>query len=67
MENFDKRGGAEQISVGAIGTGDMVGMHARNLHYRAVGAKVAREGPLQRLPPTERPILYGNEGSRVIW
>jgi myo-inositol 2-dehydrogenase/D-chiro-inositol 1-dehydrogenase len=34
-------GNSEQIAVGVIGTGGMVGMHAENLHSRVAGATLA--------------------------
>ena len=41
MENSEKRWATGEIPVGVVGTGGMGGMHARNLHYKVAGAKVA--------------------------
>src|SRR4028118_1805216 len=41
LENAGTRGGAERIPVGVVGTGGMGGMHARCLHRKVAGARVA--------------------------
>ncbi len=41
MRDAGKRGGSGEIQVGVVGTGGMGGMHARILHHKVAGARVA--------------------------
>ena len=41
LENARTRGGDERIPVGVVGTGGMGGMHARCLHRKVAGSRVA--------------------------
>ena len=48
MENSERRRGSGEIPVGVVGTGGMGGMHARNLHYKVAGARVAAVSDVDR-------------------
>lgn len=41
MRYLEKRGGSGEMPVGVVGTGGMGGMHARILHHKVAGARVA--------------------------